>query len=133
MPTVFSLPLRARYGGIYRHSSGHLYIVKDVYAPRVSGLSPEYSHEGRLQTVITVETITNAACNVLILAGPVTMARILHGPPGAVTTQETRRLRQGLRLATAEIEGDRTGLRSVDAFGLSVMHSMDVTKASSEG
>jgi hypothetical protein len=99
----------------------------------VSDLSPEYSHEGRLQTVITVETITDAAHNVLILAGPVTMAQILHGPPGVVTTREARRLRQGLRLAIAEVEGDRTGLRSVDAFGLSVMHSVDVTKASSEG
>jgi hypothetical protein len=29
---LFSLLLRAQYGGIYRHSSGRLYIVKDVYA-----------------------------------------------------------------------------------------------------
>jgi hypothetical protein len=73
MPTVFSLPLRAQYESIYRHSSGHLYIVKDVYAPRVPGLSPEYSHEGRLHMVIIVEGITDVARNVLILAGPVTM------------------------------------------------------------
>jgi hypothetical protein len=99
----------------------------------VPGLSPEYSHEGRLQTVITVEAIIDTARNVLILAAPVTMGRILHGPPGAVTMREACRLQQGLRLATAEVEGDRTSLRSVDAFGLSTTHSVDVTKASSEG
>jgi hypothetical protein len=29
--------------------------------PRVPGLSPEYSHEGRLQTVIKVKPITDTA------------------------------------------------------------------------
>jgi hypothetical protein len=86
--------------------------------PRVPGLSPEYSHKGRLQTVITVKAITNVARNALILAGPVTVGRIPHGPPGAVTTWETRRLRQRLRLATERTKGDRVGLHPINAFGL---------------
>ena len=65
-----------------------------------------------------VKAITNAARNVLILAGPVTMGRIPHGPPGAVTMCETRRLRQSLRLATERTKEDRVGLHPIDAFGL---------------
>jgi hypothetical protein len=76
------------------------------------------THEGRLHTVITVKAITNVALNALILAGPVTVGRIPHGPPGAVTTWETRRLRQSLRLATERTKGDRAGLYPIDAFGL---------------
>jgi hypothetical protein len=65
-----------------------------------------------------VKAITNAARNALIFAGPVTVGRIPHGPPGAVTTWETRRLRQSLRLATARKKGDHASLHPVYAFGL---------------
>jgi hypothetical protein len=65
-----------------------------------------------------VKAITDVARNALIPAGPVTVGRIPHGPPGAVMTWETHRLRQSLRLATVEGKGDRAGLRPVDAFGL---------------
>jgi hypothetical protein len=47
----------------------------------VLGLSPEYSHEGRLQTVITVNLITDMTLITPIHAGPVSMGRITHGPP----------------------------------------------------
>jgi hypothetical protein len=40
--------------------------------------------QGRLQTVITKKTITDEARNMLIRAGPVTVGRILHGPPDAM-------------------------------------------------
>jgi hypothetical protein len=50
--------------------------------PRVPGLSPEYSHKGRLQTVITKKAITDEARNMLVHAGPVTVGRIPRGPPG---------------------------------------------------
>jgi hypothetical protein len=56
------------------------------FCHRVPGLSPEYSHEGRLQTAITVKAITDATHNALILVGPITMGRIPHGPLGAVMT-----------------------------------------------
>jgi hypothetical protein len=41
--------------------------------PQVPGLSLEYSHKRRLQTVIIEKAITDAARNMLIRAGPVTM------------------------------------------------------------
>lgn len=62
--------------------------------------------------------VTDAARNALILAGPVTVGRIPHGPPGAVTMWETRILRQSLCLATERTKGDRAGLYPIDAFGL---------------
>jgi hypothetical protein len=41
--------------------------------PRVPRLSSEYSHKGRLQTVIIEKAITDEARNMLIRAGPVTV------------------------------------------------------------
>jgi hypothetical protein len=73
--------------------------------PRVPGLSAKYSHEGRLQIVIKINLITDTTLIALVLAGPITMGRIPHGPLLAVTTREARRLRQGLRLATRERRG----------------------------
>jgi hypothetical protein len=54
--------------------------------PRVSELSPEYSHKRRLQTVITEKAITDVTRNMFIRAGPVTVGRIPHGPPDAMRT-----------------------------------------------
>jgi hypothetical protein len=54
--------------------------------PLGTRLSPKYSHERRLQTVITEKAITDVACNMLIRAGPVTVGRIPLGPPDAVRT-----------------------------------------------
>jgi hypothetical protein len=85
--------------------------------PRVPGLSPEYSHEGRLQIVIKVNLITDTTLITLVLAGPITMGRITHGPPPVVREQEVHRYRQGLRLATRERRG-HAGLRPVGAFGM---------------
>jgi hypothetical protein len=73
--------------------------------PRVPGLSPKYSHEGRLQIVIKENLITDTTLIALVLTGPITMGRIPHGPLLAVTPWEARRLWQGLRLATREQRG----------------------------
>jgi hypothetical protein len=54
--------------------------------PLGTQLSPKYSHERRLQTVITEKAITDVACNMLIRAGPVTVGRIPLGPPDAMRT-----------------------------------------------
>jgi hypothetical protein len=70
--------------------------------PRVPGLSVEYSLEGTLQIAIKINLITDTALIVLVLAGPITMGRIPHEPLLAVMTQEARRLRQVLRLATRD-------------------------------
>jgi hypothetical protein len=48
--------------------------------PRVPGLSPEYSHEGRLQPVITIYFITDAAQLTHAHAGPSFVGRTIHGP-----------------------------------------------------
>jgi hypothetical protein len=81
---------------------------------------------GRLQAVITVKAITDTTLNALILVGPITMGRIPHGPPGAVTMWETRRLRQSLRLAT---RGRRRSCRSPSGRRLRLVQtrSVDVT------
>ena len=48
--------------------------------PRVPSLSPEYSHEGRLQPVITIYFITNAAQLTHAHAGPSFVGRTVYGP-----------------------------------------------------
>jgi hypothetical protein len=63
------------------------------------------------------KAITDTTLNTLILAGPITMGRIPHGPPVVVTTWETCRLRQSLLLRPVH-EGNHAGLRLVDAFGM---------------
>jgi hypothetical protein len=73
--------------------------------PLVPGLSPEYSLEGRLQIVIKANLITDTALIALVLVGPITMGRIIHGPPPVLRTREVRSHRQGLRLVTRERRG----------------------------
>jgi hypothetical protein len=87
-----------------------------------------------------VKAITDVARNALILAGPVTMGRIVHKPPGAVTTWETHRLQQSLSLAIARAKGtapvsvQSISLGCSDAYcGCSLRQSDEETKASSEG
>jgi hypothetical protein len=48
--------------------------------PRVPGLSPKFSHEGRLQPVITVYFITDTAQPTHAHAGPSFLGRTVHGP-----------------------------------------------------
>jgi hypothetical protein len=92
--------------GIYRHSSGHPSLVKDVYALEYPVLSPEYSHERGLQSVITEKAITDAARNMFIRVGPIVVGRILLGTFDAVRTWVPR------------TSMDRTGLHPRGAFGL---------------
>jgi hypothetical protein len=73
--------------------------------PRVPGLSLEYSHKWRLQTVITINFITDTDLITPVHAGPISMGRIAHGPPLVVREREVRRLRQGLRLVSCERRG----------------------------
>jgi hypothetical protein len=54
--------------------------------PRVPSLYPEYSHEGRLQTIITEKAITDTTRNMFIPAGPVTVGRIPLGPTDPMGT-----------------------------------------------
>jgi hypothetical protein len=56
--------------------------------PRVPGLSPEYSHEGRLQTVITVNFITDTVQITHVHVGPNSVGRTVHGPLSVVRKWE---------------------------------------------
>jgi hypothetical protein len=105
--------------------------------PRVPGLSPEYSHKGRLQTVITEKAITDEARNTLIRAGPVTVGRIPHGPPGVMRTWDWQTSSESsLRPAMERTKGDRAGHHpagSLGSLGRGLRWCSEATNASSEG
>jgi hypothetical protein len=100
-----NLPVPQHSTGVFIGTRGATCPCQRYLDPRVPGLSPEYSHEGRLQTVITVNLITDTALITPVHAGPISMGRITHGPPSVVGEREVRRLWQGLRLVTRERRG----------------------------
>jgi hypothetical protein len=58
------------------------------------------------------KAITDVARNTLIRAGPVTVGRILHGPPDATRTWDWRTSTEPcLRLALERTKADHGGLR----------------------
>jgi hypothetical protein len=101
---LFSLLLRALYMGIYRHSSSRLSLDKDVYGLEYLIYPQNIPTRGVTGSQYS-KAITDTGPNALILAGPISMGRIPHGPPMAVTTWETCTLRQSLRLATRPRRG----------------------------
>jgi hypothetical protein len=107
MPKAFSPPRCGHCTGVFIGTRVAACPLSKMFMPSSTRFIPEYSHEGRLQAVITVKAFTDTACNTLILAGPITMGRIPRGPPEVVTTWEIRRLRQSLRLATRPRRGQR--------------------------
>jgi hypothetical protein len=100
-----NLPVPGHNTGVFIGTRGAACLCQRRLDPRVPGLSPEYSHEGRLQIVIKVNLITDTTLITLVLVGPITMGRITHGPPPVVREREVRRRRQGLLLATREQRG----------------------------
>jgi hypothetical protein len=72
--------------GVFIGTRVTIVLWQGCLCPQVPGLSPKYSHERRLQTVITEKAIINAARNMLIHVWPVTVGRIPLGPPDAVRT-----------------------------------------------
>jgi hypothetical protein len=100
MPKALLIYVAGTVWGIYRYSSGRQSLSK-TFMPSSTRFIPRIfprgvvtgSHYGR-------NPITDTALIALVLAGPITMGRLPHGPPRAVTTWETRRLLQSLRLAT---------------------------------
>jgi hypothetical protein len=52
--------------------------------PQASGLSPEYSHKGGLQTVITEKLLQIRPITRFSVRGLITVGRISRGPPGRV-------------------------------------------------
>jgi hypothetical protein len=107
--------------------------------PRVPGLSLEYSHEGRLQTVITIDFITYTALITHIHAGPNSMGRTAHGPLSVEGVGGPVVFSGAFALSRVS-EGGRTGLHPVSALVLSdgfcgsnLHHHRARTKSSSEG
>jgi hypothetical protein len=91
--------------GVFIGTRVVVYLCQRRLYPRVPDLSPEHSHEGRLHAVIMVTLITDTTLIALVLARPITMGRIPHGPPRAVTTWEARRLRQKPSPCNARAKG----------------------------
>jgi hypothetical protein len=96
--------------------------LSKTFMPSSTRFIPRIFPRGRLQAVITVNPIIDTALITLVLARPITMGRIPHGPPKAVTTWEIRRLRQSLRLATR----GRRGPHQVSVRSAPSICSMDV-------
>jgi hypothetical protein len=86
--------------------------------PQVPGLSLEYSHEGRLQTVITVNFITDTALIAHSHVGPNSVGRTVHGPLLVVRVGGPVDFGRAFVLSHMS-EGGRTSLRPVSALGLS--------------
>jgi hypothetical protein len=76
-----SSPVCGHCTGVFIGTRGAACPSQRRLGPRVPGLSPKYSHEGRLQIVIKVNLITDMALIALVLTGPITMGRITHAPP----------------------------------------------------
>jgi hypothetical protein len=78
-----------------------------TFMPSSTWFVPRIFSRGEVTGSHYGKTITDTTLNALILVGPITMGRIPHGPLVAVTTWETCRLRQSLRLATRPRRGPR--------------------------
>jgi hypothetical protein len=100
-----NLPVPGHSTGVFIGTRGAACPCQRHLDPRVHGLSSEYSHEGRLQTAITVNFITDTTLITSVHAGPISMGRITHRPPPVVREREVRSLRQGLRLVIRERRG----------------------------
>jgi hypothetical protein len=92
--------------------------LSNTFMPLSARLIPGIFPRGEVTDSHYSKSITKAARNALILAGPVIVGRISRGPPAAVMTWETCRLQQSLRLATERTKGDRAGLHPTNAFVL---------------
>jgi hypothetical protein len=82
MPKALFLTVAGHCTGVFIGTRVAVCPCQRRLCPRVPSLFPEYSHEGRLQAVITVNPITDTTLIALVLAGPITMGRILMGLPG---------------------------------------------------
>jgi hypothetical protein len=75
-----NLPMLGHSTGGFIGTRGIAYPCQKHLDLRVPGLSLEYSHEGRLQTVITVYFITDTAQFTHAHVGPSFVGQTVHGP-----------------------------------------------------
>jgi hypothetical protein len=129
--TLFFLPVPGHSTGVFIGTRGAVCPCQRHLDPRVPGLSPEYSHEGRLQTVITVNFITNTALITHVHAGPTLWAES-HMGLSVVRERDFG----GAFVLSRVSEGGRTGLRPISACGFcefSLRLRKARTKSSSKG
>jgi hypothetical protein len=104
---------------VFIGTRGAAYPCQRHLGPRVPGLCLEYSHDGRLQTVITVNFITDTAQLTHGHAGPSSVGRTVHGSLSVVREWEVLWSSAGPSSCLSQSEGCRNGLRLVGALGLS--------------
>jgi hypothetical protein len=83
-----NLPVLGHSTGVFIGTRGVAYPCQRHLDPRVSSLSPEYSDEGRLRTVITVNFITDTTQFTHAHVGPSFVGRTVHGPLSVVREWE---------------------------------------------
>ena len=108
--------------GVFISTRGSVWPCQGHLCPRLPSLFPEYSHEGRLQRVITTYFIIDTAQPTLLTrgpdAGPYYMGRIVYGHLPALRGEEVHGLR-GAFVLSRRSEWGRTVLRMDSVFGLS--------------
>jgi hypothetical protein len=103
----FSHYCYGHYTGVFISTRAAACPLSKTFMPSSTRFIPRIFQRGEVTISHYGKAITDMALNPLIFAGPITMGRIPHGPPGVVTTWETRRLRQSLRRATHPRRGPR--------------------------
>jgi hypothetical protein len=83
-----NLPVLWHNTGVFIGTRGVACPCQRHLDPRLPGLSPEYSHEGRLQTVITIHFITDTAQPTHAHTGPSFVGQTVHGPLPALRKWE---------------------------------------------
>jgi hypothetical protein len=107
MPKALSHHCCGHCTGVFIGTRAAACPLTKTFMPSSTRFIPRIFPRGEVTGSHYGKAITDTAPNALILAGPITMGRIPHGPPVAVTTWETCRLRQNLRLATCPRRGPR--------------------------
>jgi hypothetical protein len=118
--SLVDLPVPGHGTGVFIGTQGAACPCQIHLDPRVPVLSPKYSHEGRLQTVIMVNFITDTALITRVHAGP----GQLYGPNCTWASLGGERVGGPVDFGGAFVlsrvsEGGRTGLHPVKALGLS--------------
>jgi hypothetical protein len=107
VPKAFFPPCCGHCTGVFIGTRATACPLTKTFMPSSTWFIPRIFPRGEVTGSRYGKAITDTTLNALILAGPITMGRIPHGPPVAVTTWETYRLQQSLKFATRRQRGPR--------------------------